>query len=115
LNAYLYDYLRKRGFKNTAASFITECPTLPLNDPTPDDPVGNIYSSSSGSKKSLSNDSSCQRILPSVRLPYDASSPGQIYLCNWWNAYWDIYQATSQTAHGPPPSNVTRAYVQMIQ
>ncbi|KAJ1891962.1 hypothetical protein LPJ81_005643, partial [Coemansia sp. IMI 209127] len=39
LNAYIFDYLKKRGFLQTALLFADECNTLPLAETTSNDPL----------------------------------------------------------------------------
>ncbi|KAJ2648254.1 Transcriptional activator flo8 [Coemansia sp. RSA 1287] len=141
LNAYLFDYLKRKGYLRTALLFADECKNLPLaaiasDDPHIDMPPGLVSGSSSPNnamqKPDISSHSSGSPHTPSPAVapaPVPAgmhagpktyqvpnvsvpySSPNG-FLSEWWAMFWDVYGSTLERKPTTSVSDAVRTYTQ---
>ncbi|KAJ2478108.1 hypothetical protein IWW56_003932 [Coemansia sp. RSA 2131] len=138
LNAYLFDYLKRKGYLRTALVFADECKNLPLaaiasDDPRIDMPPGLVSGSSSPNnamqKPDISSHSSGSPQTPSpavapatvihagpktyqvpnVSVPH--TSPNG-FLSEWWAMFWDMYESTLERKPTMGVSDAVRTYTQ---
>ncbi|KAJ2723176.1 hypothetical protein GGI07_002811 [Coemansia sp. Benny D115] len=116
LNAYVFDFLKKRGYLQTAVLFAEECKNLPLAEATADDPAvslpaalnikrpesASLAKTESGSEAahgspvstaaSAKQSASPQTVyrVPKANVPIDSATG---FLAEWWSVFWDVYAA----------------------
>ncbi|KAJ1823209.1 Transcriptional activator flo8 [Coemansia sp. RSA 2599] len=138
LNAYVFDFLKKKGFHQTAIHFADECKDLPLIKPSDGDAQASLSLASSGTDSSAtaigakdeegssrgSSASKQKSPTPSVKssdaqpLAASQSVPGinvpintpRGFLLEWWSVFWDVFAASSERSKHQVPDSV-RAYV----
>ncbi|KAJ1647365.1 hypothetical protein LPJ64_001277, partial [Coemansia asiatica] len=138
LNAYVFDFLKKKGFHQTAIQFADECKDLPLIKPTDDDSQTsngvdnstaaisakdedskNQGTGSSSSSKQKSPTPSAKnsdtlsptitsRSMPGVNVPINTPRG---FLLEWWSVFWDVFAASSERSSKHQVPESIRAYV----
>ncbi|KAJ1850453.1 Transcriptional activator flo8 [Coemansia sp. RSA 2703] len=123
LNAYVFDFLRKKGFHQTAIHFADECKDLPLLDTSVDEQVEDLSKTDEASSKGRSSSPAPakdddatlkgshqnlqQRKMPQVSVPINTP---QGFLLEWWSIFWDVFAANSERSKTQIPDSI-RAYV----
>ncbi|KAJ1722989.1 Transcriptional activator flo8 [Coemansia erecta] len=122
LNAYVFDFLRKKGFHQTAIHFADECKDLPLLDTSVDEQAEDQSKADDASGKGRSpsptpakdedmtiknSHHQHHRKIPEVSVPINTP---QGFLLEWWSIFWDVFAANSERSKAQIPDGV-RAYV----
>ncbi|KAJ1729590.1 hypothetical protein LPJ61_003447, partial [Coemansia biformis] len=130
LDKYVYDYIKRRGYHQTALCLANECKGLPLviaaDDPQLGDPQGQIPhgacappvpSSASPTTSDTTGPASASADaapppyvrVPSIILPYNSHNG---LLLDWWVVFWDVHIASRNLLQPAGVPDRARIYVQ---
>ncbi|KAJ2822566.1 hypothetical protein FBU31_004553, partial [Coemansia sp. 'formosensis'] len=105
LNAYILDFLNKRGFQRTARLFIDECRQLTSS------PDAAADGDSTRTAASPPSPDASGAELPS--LPIESSNSG--FLAEWWSVFWEFFAVNSgRRPDGFAPSEAMLTFAQHL-